>query len=144
MGTTTGQQIFDLAMGLSDNIGSTGLSDISDNTEYKNRTLPILNVLRLELYPLSDTRTEPVSGARSVSVQLTSLSDIIDLDDFLAQTVTPYGLAAHLLIDENPAMAGFFQQRYEELKQKFSTAPAEFEPINNVYQDYGFDQYSIW
>ena len=45
----------------------------------------------------------------------------INLDDYIAQTVMPYGLAAHLLIDENPTVASFFQQRYEELLDKLVT-----------------------
>ena len=142
-GTTTTQNVFDLAMGLSDNICSAGLSDTTDNSEYKRRTLRILNVLRLELYPLSDTYTATKAGTRPQNASLSAFSDVIDLDDYLAQTVLPYGLAAVLLLDENPIVASFFQQRYEELKTA-SKIPNEFEPIENVYGGNRYNEYSRW
>jgi hypothetical protein len=143
-GNTTGQQVFDIAMGLSDNISSSGLSDTSDNTEYKTRTLRILNALRLELYPLSDTYAVGRAGERPVSALLTDLSDRIDLDDYLAQTVMPYGLAAHLLIDENPNSASFFEQRYEEMKAGAAKIPSEFEAISDVYRGNRYNEFSSW
>jgi len=142
-GTTTTQNVFDLAMGLSDNICSAGLSDTSDNSEYKIRTLRILNALRLELYPLSDTYTMTTAGMRPQNASLSAFSDVIDLDDYLAQTVLPYGLAAALLLDENPNVASFFQQRYEELKVA-SKIPNEFEAIENVYGGQCYNEYSRW
>ena len=46
----------------------------------------------------------------------------------------PYGLAAHLLLDENPDAANFFQQKYDELKITLGgKMAAEFEPIIDVY-----------
>ncbi len=143
-GTTTAQQVFDIAMGLSNNINSTGLSDTSDNMEYKNRTLRILNNLRLELYPLSDTYTVATSGTRPVSALLTALSDTVDLDDYLAQTVMPYGLAAHLLIDEIPNEASFFEQRFEELKAGASKVPSEFEAVTDVYGGNRYNEFARW
>jgi hypothetical protein len=71
------------------------------------------------------------------------LTDTIGLDDYLAQTVLPYGLAATLLLDENPNVASFFQQRYEELKTA-SKIPNEFAPIENVYGGQCYNEYSRW
>jgi len=46
----------------------------------------------------------------------------------------PYGLAANLLIDENPAAASYFQQRYEDLlNKKKSRAKADIGSIEDVY-----------
>ena len=143
-GTTTATQVFDLSMGLIDEISSGGLSDTSDTAEYKNRTLRILNTLQQELYPLSDTYTVVTAGTRPICTALTAFADVIGLDDYLAQTVMPYGLSAHLLLNENPTSASFFEQRYEELKAGASKIPSEFEPIENVYQDCGFNHYSRW
>ena len=56
----------------------------------------------------------------------------------------PYGLAAHLLIDENPTVAAFFQQRYEELLDKLGNVPAEFEPIEDVYGGIGHSEGGRW
>lgn len=50
--TTTAQRVFDLAMGLIDEVNeSSGETDTSDTREYKVRTLLILNTLRGELFP---------------------------------------------------------------------------------------------
>lgn len=46
----------------------------------------------------------------------------------------PYGLAAHLLLDENPTAASFFNQRYEELKASLRAGlPTMSEDIEDVY-----------
>ena len=53
---TTAQRVFELAMNLMDEVNeSTGKADTADTKEYKNRTLAILNILRIECYPASDT-----------------------------------------------------------------------------------------
>ena len=49
---TTAQQVFELAMSLMDELNeSSGSADTADTKEYKNRTLAILNVLRVECDP---------------------------------------------------------------------------------------------
>ena len=143
-GTTTATQVFDLSMGLIDEISSGGLSDTSDTAEYKNRTLRILNTLQQELYPLSDTYTVVTAGTRPILTILTAFADVIGLDDYLAQTVMPYGLSAHLLLNENPTSASFFEQRYEELKSAASKIPSEFTAIEDVYGGQDYNEYSRW
>ena len=52
---TTAQWIFEKAMNLMDEVNeSTGATDTADTREYKNRTIPILNILRVECFPASD------------------------------------------------------------------------------------------
>ena len=112
--TTTAQRVFDIAMGLMDEVNeSSGATDTSDTREYKVRTLLILNALRGELYPYSDTFTASDDGKRPILTVISAFTDIIGMDDYICQTVMPYGLAAQLLADENPTLAGFLQQRYE-------------------------------
>lgn len=150
--STTAQQVFDTAMGLMDEVSSTGLTDTSDTAEYKNRTLFILNALQGELYQFSDTRAtatdeegDPAGGTRPVSAVLTAMTDSVDLDDFLARSVMPYGLAAHLLAAEEPASASFFQQRYEELLQKYGRAvPAVSQAVEDLYGGVEFGQFGRW
>jgi hypothetical protein len=89
-----------------------------------------LNVLRHELYPLSDTYEQGKDGKRYIMPMLTSFEQEIDLDDAIAQGVMPYGLAAHLLLGENDTLASFFNQRYEELKYEIGKRrPAQWEEI---------------
>ena len=131
-------------MGLTDNIDSAGLSDTSDNTQYKQRVLGILNCLQQELYPLSDSYAVVTAGKRPVLARLEQLRDLVGLDDYLTQTVLPCGLAAHLLLDENPAAASFFQQRYEELKASAKRLPSSFEAIEDAYGGIEHGAFSKW
>jgi hypothetical protein len=143
--STTAQKVFDIAMGLMDEVSSSGATDTSDTAEYKNRVLFILNALRGELYQYSDTYIVVTDGARPVCTVISALTDTLDLDDFLAQTIMPYGLAAHLLLDENPASASFFQQRYDELLARYGKAiPAVSEDITDVYGGIEYGQFGSW
>lgn len=146
---TTGQDIFDKAITLMGEMSDSGETDWADTVEYKNRALNILNTLRGEVYQYSDTyatQKKKYPGRRPVCPVLESLDDNIGIDDVLAQTVLPYGLAAALLLDENDSMAGFFQQRYEELLRKLgANVPGEWESISDVYGagiEYG--QFGSW
>lgn len=133
--TTTAQRVFDITMGLIDEVNeSSGATDTSDTKEYKVRTLFILNALRGELYPYSDTYKIEVPGERPIVAVIEDFETPIALDDYICQTVMPYGLAAQLLLDENPSAASFFQQRYEELRNQLSKGlPKESESIVDVY-----------
>ena len=112
---TNGNWVFDRAIQLMDEqSGWNGETRTEDTEGYRVRTLGILNVLRHELYPYSDT-FEDTGDKRSICPELKTLEQPMDLDDAIAQGVLPYGLAAHLLLGENDAMAGFFFQRYAEL-----------------------------
>lgn len=134
---TTGINIFNSAITMMDEMSDTGKTDWTDTTEYKNRALNILNTLRGEVYQYSDTyntQKKKYPGRRPVCPLMESLDDEIGIDDVLAQTVLPYGLAAHLMLGENDAMAAFFQQRYEELLRKLgANVPGEWESIENAY-----------
>lgn len=153
-GTITGMDVFQRAITMMDELNDAGKFKHEDTVEYQNRTLAILNILQGELYFYSDTfpkYQEWENGRRPVLLPLTSLNDEIDLDDYCAGTVMPYGLAAHLLLDENPTSAGFFQQRYDELKAQLMRGAgklAESEDIVDVYGPNGglhpYNEFSRW
>lgn len=133
--TTTAQRVFELAMGLMDEVNeSSGETDTSDTREYKVRTLLILNTLRGELFPYSDTYEVSETGKRPILSPIAAFTDVIGMDDYICQTILPYGLAAHLLVDENPTAASFFNQRYEELREKLTQGlPTVSEAVEDVY-----------
>lgn len=153
-GTITGMDVFQRAITMMDELDDAGRYKYEDTTEYFNRTLPILNILQGELYFYSDTYPkwqDWEKGRRPVLEPLTSVYDTIDLDDYCAGTVMPYGLAAHLLLDENPATAGFFQQRYEELLRGLMAGRGKLvvsEDIEDVYGPKGglhpYNEFSRW
>jgi hypothetical protein len=147
--TTTAQQVFDLAMGLMAEVNeTTGVTDTSDTKEYKVRTLFILNTLRGELFPFSDTFSVSEPGKRPVLPVIDSFESVIGMDDYICQSVMPYGLAAHLQLDENTANASFFQQRYEELRDKLAKGfPQASEAIEDVYgggMSHPYNEFSRW
>ena len=153
-GTITGMDVFQRAITMMDELSDEGKYKYEDTDEYRNRTLAILNVLCNELYPYSDTYPKYVeweNGRRPVLKPLSDLYTAIDLDDYCAGTVLPYGLAAHLLLDENPTSASFFQQRYEELKNALMHGIGrltESEDIVDIYGPNGglhpYNEFSRW
>lgn len=146
--TTTAQRVFDIAMGLMDEVNeSTGSTDTSDTREYKVRTLFILNALRGELFPYSDTFAVEEPGKRPILAVIQDFADIIGMDDYICQSVLPYGLAAHLLLDENPSAASFFMQRYDEMKLNLAKGiPSASEAIEDVYGGnfHPYNHFSRW
>jgi hypothetical protein len=144
---TNSQGVFDLTMALIDELNETGVSDTSDTAEYKHRTLEIINILQGELYLYSDTFEAPVDGKRSIAIPVINFEEpIVSLDDYICRTVLPYGLAAHLLMDENPAIASTCLQRYEELKRTLSQGMcAGSEEIVDVYgSHFPYTEFSYW
>lgn len=140
----TAQQVFDAAIALMDEQASgTGKPDTHYTREYKNRTLPILNVILGELYPLSDTYVNAVPGRRPVTTPITDFESQIDLDEYMALAVMPCGLAAQLFMTEDTASASFLQQRYEELV-KAVPIPTRIEPIENIYGGREFGGFARW
>ena len=140
-GTITGMDVFQRAITMMDELSDEGKYKYEDTDEYRNRTLAILNVLINELYPFSDTYPnwqEWDMGRRPVLMPLDDLYTAIDLDDYCSGTVLPYGLAAHLLLDENPTAANFFQQRYDELKNNLMRGIGRMTASEDIEDIYGF------
>lgn len=153
-GTITGMDVFQRAITMMDELNDAGEYNHSDTTEYLNRSLAILNILINELYLYSDTCPkwqEWEAGRRPILMPLQDMDTAIDLDDYCAGTVLPYGLAAHLLLDENPTTAGYFQQRYDELKLMLMRGVGKMtvsEDIEDVYGSRGglnpYNEFSMW
>jgi hypothetical protein len=143
---TNSQGVFDLTMAMIDEVNEMGATDHSDTKEYKDRTLHIINVLQGELYIYSDTYETPNKGKRSIPVPVLNFEEnIVSLDDYICRSVLPYGLAAHLLLDENPSAAGFFQQRYEELKGILARGlNLGSEEIEDVYGGFAHCEFCYW
>lgn len=144
--STNAQWVFEKAVNLMDEVSeSSGAADNADTKEYKNRTLAILNILRIECFPASDTYEVTTPGKRPVCPEITDFTTDIYLDDAICQGVLPYGLAAHLLLEENPEMASYFQQRYDELLRAARNGiPAAIEDIVDAYGGIGYGQFARW
>ena len=142
------QGVFDKAMYLIDAQNeSTGSTDNSDTTEYKVRTLGILNNLIDDAYPASDTFAISEDGKRPALDDLTSFSDEIKMDPYIVRSVLPCGLAAKLLSEENPTLADFFWQLYEQrLAKARAGVPASFESIEDglPYGGIEYGEFARW
>lgn len=144
----TVQGVFDKAMYLIDAQNeSTGSTDNSDTTEYKVRTLGILNTLLDDVYPASDTFAIGDSGKRPALDDLAAFTDEIDMDPYIVRSVLPCGLAAKLLSEENPTLADFFWQLYEQrLAKARAGVPASFESIEEglPYGGIEYGEFARW
>lgn len=131
----TVQGVFDKAMLLIDAQNeSTGSTMTSDTKEYQVRTIGILNTLLDDVYPASDTFELGEDGRRPALDDITAFTDELDLDARIVREVLPNGLAAKLLTEENPTLANYFQQCYEEaLAEARRGIPAEFESVADSY-----------
>lgn len=109
------QAIFDKAIYLiGEQDESSGATVTADTQEYKVRTIGILNNLIDLVYPVSDTYQVIEAGKRPALPDLVEFDDIVELDAFCLRDLLPLGLAAKLLSEENPELANYFQQLFEE------------------------------
>jgi hypothetical protein len=128
---TTGMQIFEMAMALSDNL-SAGVADSGENADFKSRIVSIINSCLPELYPYS-TGASVTAGRRPVPRFLTALSETVDLDDALARGVLVHGVLALLLVGDNPMLASVHEQKYQEKLARLRNIPADWESITDHY-----------
>ncbi len=142
------QSVFDKAMYLIDAQNeSTGSTDNGDTTEYKVRTIGILNNLIDDVYPASDTFVIGEDGKRPALDDLAGFSDEIRMDPYIVRSVLPCGLAAKLLSEENPTLADFFWQLYEQrLAKARAGVPASFESIEDglPYGGIEYGEFARW
>ena len=143
---TNAQTIFETAMSLMDELSqNSGQADNADNKEYKDRTLAILNALSGELYPYSDSFKPEEHYGRPIVPVIYDFQSAIGLDDYICRSILPYGLAAQLLLSEDPEASSFCQLRYEKLKANLETGlPAEAQPIQDVYGGIEYGEFSSW
>lgn len=110
----TGEQVFNIAVVLMD--------EVTTSAGYRTYAPDVLTMLQTELLP------------KGVSpVVITSLTSDLLLSDEVCLKVLPYGLAAHLMIIDNPndqGKAAFYNNRYDELKSKVR---ATIQPITDSY-----------
>lgn len=112
------QDVFIMAMNLMDEESQDGTFEGYPD-EYKKKSWSILTTLQAELLPPS---VAPLA--------ITNALNVMQTDNRTTVTTLPYGLAAHLLMEEDQNRAAFFNARYDELKRK---RPASITRIKDVY-----------
>lgn len=133
------EEIFSAAMGLMDELDGEGRARHEATEEYGRRTPGIVNTMISE-YRILD-------GESGGFVTVEAMEDpVLKIPDAYALGVMDYGLAANLLADENPALAAFFQQRYEELRNIYFSrrcAGGDGE-IEDLYGGVEFGRFGRW
>ena len=114
------QTIFNLAMSFMDKRNVNGVIDPTKTVRYAARTPDILTVWQNEI------------ANDLVPVEITSLTDYLQINDNTAVTTGAFYLATHLLLVEDPESASYFNGKYNELKYK-KRLPVSIEPITDVY-----------
>lgn len=130
--------VFNAALALMDELSEDG--SVRDGAaDYAARTPAILDSLVCEFLTLE-------GDAVNTALPLEAMDDpLLLVPDRYARGTLPYGLAAHLLADENPNAASFLQQRYEELRDRFALRrPASCGQIADLYGSDQMGRFGRW
>jgi len=118
----TFNEIFDIAMDLADERATSGAINVGSTALYRAKAPGLFTILQAEVGLSSGSPAAVVSA----------LTEECLLPDYAAVAVLPYGLVAHLMADENPPVASFYQQRYEEAKRKIPAKAVKGRDVYNL------------
>lgn len=134
----TAKDVFSATMALIDELDGSGSALTADTREYELRTPGIVNMMIAEKRILCGER-----GAFPVVTTLDSA--LAGISQNYALAVMKYGLAANLLVDENASAAGFYQQRYEELRDRYvQREEAVSGEITELYGGIEYGRFARW
>lgn len=111
------EDIFRITMAMIDEINDNGTLDPNTTAEYRAKAPAILTMLQNELMGIENRYKSINEQIKPVPIE--TLDQPVQLDDIKANTLLTNGLAAHLMLHEDTAKASFFQQRYEEMRNKY-------------------------
>ena len=123
------EAIFIMTMAMIDEMTDTGQLDETTTAEYRAKAPSILTMLQNEIVGIENRYRK--KSEEIYPVPILSLEQAVQIDDIKANTLLTNGLAANLMLHEDKALAGFFEQRYEELKNMF-LKPSPKEPISKI------------
>lgn len=126
------EDIFTMTMAMIDEMNDNGTLDPTTTAEYRAKAPAILTVLQNEIIGIENRYRSVKEYVYPVPIE--ELEQSVQIDDIKANTLLTNGLASHLMIHENKALASFFQERYEEMKGIYlKPIPAKRENITDVY-----------
>lgn len=143
----TPREVFELTVALMDELSwPAGEADVAENRDFKARVLPLLTLLQGECVPFCEGYALADGGRRPACPPVTDFeAPIPGLDDTMCRTVLPYGLAAHLLLEENPSAAAFFQQKYSENRALMrALLPVTPGGVEDVYGGVEHSSFGRW
>jgi len=128
---TTLREVLNASLAMMDAMDADG-----DASDYALRAPEIVNVLLAERRRLL--------LADDTGVRVRGLEDVVpEVSDDYAAAVLSCGLAAHLLLDENPYLSGYFLQRYQE-QRNMHLGTAEAGEVEDVYGGLEFGGFGHW
>lgn len=147
----TGTEIYEAALVWMD------ANNDADTSEYESKALTLINDQLGVVFPYSDNYNEAVlaaKGKRPICPKLDDLDDEVALDDYICTSIIPVGIAAFMLMDENPSTANTLLQVYYErlnaLKRGEGMPVFGSEDITDVYGDsdgrshYYYNRFTRW
>lgn len=142
----TVQEIFDQAIHMMDAQNeSTGSTMTADTKEYSLRAPDCLNRYINLVYPYSDTYVAWTDGKRTVHPRLNDLTDEVDMDDYICQSVLPPALVYELLREEQPEVASACYEDFEKaLAAAKASLPSQTVEIEDCYGGLEHGRYSRW
>lgn len=119
------------------------IMDESGTSDYERRTPAIINSMMGVVWMASEQHH---FGPHSIWTHVESMSDELSgVDQSLALSAMPYGLAAQLYLGEDHVRAQSWWDIFEERVALFRRArPAEDESIEDCYGGYGCNEFGRW
>ena len=126
------EDIFTMTMAMIDEMNDNGTLDPTTTAEYRAKAPAILTMLQNEIIGIENRYRKYEDYIYPVPIE--ELDQNVQVDNIKANTLLTNGLASHLMIHENKALASFFQERYEEMKVRYlKPLPGKREKIVDVY-----------
>ena len=126
------EDIFTMTMAMIDEMNDNGTLDPTTTAEYRAKTPAILTMFQNEIFGIKNRYRKIEEQVFPVAI--VDLKQNVQVDDIEANTLLTNGLASHLMIHENKALASFYQERYEEMKGLYlKPTPLEIETREDVY-----------
>ena len=123
----TGETPFNIAMALLRKVSDDGTISETDTAKFRAQAPGVITILQNELLRASG------SASFSVSV-IEALTDTLTINDMLATSPLPYGLASHLIIEKKPELASYYNQKYDEFIKKFcKNVPMGTSSVTDAY-----------
>ena len=132
----TVQDIFDSAIRLIDEQNeSTGSTETADTKPYRVKAVSLVRNLIPRVYPVSDTYAASTDGKRPVCRMPEALTDELDLDQYICESVLPWGLAALLIIDDDRDKYNAYWDEFEKgIALARNSLPSEIGEVEDVYR----------
>lgn len=106
------------------------MNEDSDQS-YETRVIPLVNSLIGQCWQMSEDYD---TGSRAIWEPVDSMDDeIIGIDQHIALSVMPFGLASLLYLDEDSIRANSWWQVYQDGLVDARRSPAKFKGIEDVY-----------